>query len=174
MSSKLHWVLLAVWSIILTSSVLYLSTLKAKQFDVNGLLLGNAMDTQFDHRFTSIVEETLDTRNGAVVHFTMDNCFCEYVAQSHVMSVKNLASEHGFKNHVITLKSNNRFNIPSVPAVAVINQNGKLTYLGPYATGMFCSEGEGLVEQYINDNTEHNELGATILTDAQGCYCNLG
>ena len=174
MISKLHWVVFAVWSVILTSSVLYLSTLKAKQFDVNGLLLSNAMDTEFDHRFTSLIEETLDTRSGAVVHFTMDNCFCEYVAQSHVTSVKKLASEHGFKNHVITLNSTSRFNIPSVPAVAVINQKGKLTYLGPYSTGMFCSEGEGLVEQYINDNTEHNELGATILTDTQGCYCNLG
>ncbi len=166
--------MLAVWSIILTSSVLYLSTLKAKQFDVNGLLLSNAMDTEFDHRFTSLIEETLDTRNGAVVHFTMDNCFCEHVAESHVTSVKKLASEHGFKNHVITLNSTSRFNIPSVPAVAVINQKGKLTYLGPYSTGMFCSEGQGLVEQYINDNKEHNALGATILTDAQGCYCNLG
>lgn len=152
---------------------MYLSTLKAKQFDVNGLLLSNAMDTKFDRRFTSLIEETLDTRNGAVVHFTMDNCFCEYVAESHVTSVKKLASEHGFKNHVITLNSTSRFNIPSVPAVAVINQNGKLTYLGPYATGMFCSEGQGLVEQYINDNTEYNTLGAAILTDAQGCYCNL-
>lgn len=153
---------------------MYLSTLKAKQFDVNGLLLSNAMDTEFDHRFTSLIEETLHTRNGVVVHFTMDNCFCEYVAESHVTSVKKLASEHGFKNHVITLNSTSRFNIPSVPAVAVINQKGKLTYLGPYSTGMFCSEGEGFVEQYINHNTEHNALGATIFTDAQGCYCNLG
>ena len=153
---------------------MYLSTLKAKQFDVNGLLLSNAMDTEFDHRFTSLIEETVGTSSGAVVHFTMDNCFCEYVAERHVTSVKKRASEQGFKNHVITLNSDNRFNIPSVPAVAVINHNGKLTYLGPYATGTFCSEGEGLVEQYIIDNTENNALGATILTDAQGCYCNLG
>ena len=132
------------------------------------------MDTEFDRRFTSLIEQTVGTSSGAVVHFTMDNCFCDYVAENHVTSVKKRASEQGFKNHVITLKSNNRFNIPSVPAIAVINQNGKLTYLGPYATGMFCSEGEGLVEQYIIDNTENNALGATILTDAQGCYCNLG
>lgn len=133
------------------------------------------MDTEFDGRFITFVSKTIGNHFPSVIHFSQEDCFCSKVADPHIASVTELAAQLGYKNHFITLNRGNNLFIPSVPAVAVIDKTGKLTYLGPYSTGMFCLKGKGIVEQFIKKtHTQNNPLGATILTDAEGCYCNLG
>jgi hypothetical protein len=58
-----------------------------------------------------------------------------------------------------------------VPAVAVIDKASKLRYFGPYSSGMFCNQGDGLVEPFIK-NRQTTATGATIISQSQGCYCN--
>lgn len=159
---------------LISVSLLFLSVLKINRFDSNGSLTAEAMDINFDKKFVKAVSSQLGHISGSVIHFEANNCFCQTVANEHVNAVKTLASEFNLTNHTINLSKDNAFNLPSVPAVAVINHQGLLTYLGPYSSGMFCAEGDGLVEPYLlNKNPEHSKLGATIITDAKGCYCSV-
>lgn len=79
-----------------------------------------------------------------------------------------------FKNHNLVLNNSDAIISLSVPVVAVINKLGALSYLGPYANGMFCAEGNSLVKPYLTKkNPEQGMFGATILIEAKGCYCNI-
>lgn len=60
--------------------------------------------------------------------------------------------------------------IPALPAVAMLNEQDELVYLGPYSTGMYCSQGNGIIEPYIQGKRVKSN-GPIIPYDAQGCYC---
>ncbi|MDE3270992.1 DUF6436 domain-containing protein [Pseudoalteromonas sp. G4] len=174
MNYKPHWIIVCVWSVLLSVSVLFLSVLKINTFDNYGELTKRAMDTNFDKEFVKQLTSILGDVSGSVIHFEAEDCFCQTVANDHVSSVKKLAINQNFKNHNLVVNNTDGLFLPSVPAVAVINKLGALSYLGPYASGMFCAEGNGLVEPYlIKKNPEHSKLGATIITDAKGCYCSV-
>ncbi|WP_372767766.1 DUF6436 domain-containing protein [Pseudoalteromonas sp.] len=154
--------------------LLFLSTKQVTSFDHQGELSRLAMDTGFDVDFVNQVFEELGDVSGAVIHFGTEDCFCLKVAEEHVNSIKLLATKMDYKNYNIQLDKQLKLKLPSVPAVAVINKQSSLSYLGPYSTGMFCAEGKGLVEPYLlNSSTKQNFFGAAIITDAKGCYCNL-
>ena len=79
-----------------------------------------------------------------------------------------------FKNHNLVLNNTDAIISLSVPVVAVVNKLGALSYLGPYASLMFCAVGNGLVKPYLTkENPEQAMFGPTILTEAKGCYCNI-
>lgn len=162
------------WNVSLLLAVLYASSSKLKPFDPNNQLHQAALQTQFDKLFLTQLQTVEANLVNTVFHFRTDSCFCHTVAQGHIDSVEKLAERQTFRNIKINLVANpelKRF-IPSVPAVAVVDEEGKLNYLGPYSSGMFCTQGNGLVEPFIKKMQGQN-LGATVISQSQGCYCAL-
>lgn len=162
------------WICLITASILFLSSKKVKHYDPNGLLALNASGQNFDKEFKTIFTDRSFTFKNAVVHFFSDNCFCRTVAQSHINSVTALASEQGYEQFSFDVDDLSDINeyIPSIPSVAVFDTNENLVYLGPYSSGIFCTEGNGLVEPFIKKDLAIRSLpGAIIMSEAKGCYC---
>lgn len=165
---------LIIWAAGLLLAVLYSASNKTKYFDPQNVLHQSALSLSFDTVFVeALLKENLELA-GSVIHFQRSDCFCQTVAQSHINSVEKLAEKHHFNNVTVTLDDPSILKafVPSVPAVAVIDQAGKLNYLGPYSSGMFCTEGDGLVEPFI-EKSQLARIGATVISQSQGCYCNL-
>ena len=174
MKASKYWFAIAVWSVCLLLGIIYLSILKVKDFDPNGVLSRQAMDISFDYKLLSYIQANAAISKNAVIHFEKDACFCQHVAAPHITSVKKLAARNEMSNQTIILKNGDLALIPSVPAVAVIDGQGVLRYFGPYSTGMFCTEGSGIVEKFITSrDAVYHSIGTNILAEAKGCYCRV-
>ena len=62
--------------------------------------------------------------------------------------------------------------LPSTPSILIVNEVGKLIYLGPYSAGLACSESNGYVELVLKNNAKGYSSNM-IVNDLEGCYCNL-
>ncbi len=173
---KFKWlpVLLIFWTAGLLLAVLYAASNKAKYFDPQNVLHQSALSLSFDTVFVEALSKHNLELAGSVIHFQGRDCFCQTVAQSHINSVEKLAEKHLFNSVTVMLDelSMLKMFVPSVPAVAVIDKAGKLNYFGPYSSGMFCTEGDGLVEPFI-EKGKLARTGATVISQSQGCYCNI-
>jgi len=167
-------ILLIIWAAGLLFAVLYAASNKPKYFDPQNVLHQSAMSLSFDTEFVEALSKEKLGLAGSVIHFQGRDCFCQTVAQSHISSVEKLAEKQQFNNINVTLDepSSLKTYVPSVPAVAVIDMEGKLHYFGPYSSGMFCTEGDGLVEPFIGKD-QSAKTGATVISQSKGCYCNL-
>jgi hypothetical protein len=159
---------------VLLLAVLYASGNKAKYFDPTNTLHESALTSSFDERVLAAILSAYPKLSNTVVHFQNDSCFCQVVADRHIGSVKTLAAKNQFQNVQLNVETVTALKaiLPSVPAVAVIDKQGNLSYLGPYSSGIFCSQGNGLVEPFIKDNSAVR-YGATVISQSQGCYCAL-
>jgi len=174
LKSKWLPVLLIIWAAGLLLAVLYAASNKAKYFDPHNVLHQSALSLSFDTLFVEALSKDNLELTGSVIHFQRSDCFCQTVAQSHINSVEKLAEKHQFNNVTVMVDELSILKafVPSVPAVAVIDKAGKLNYFGPYSSGMFCTEGDGLVEPFI-EKDQLARAGATVISQSQGCYCNL-
>ncbi|WP_152537643.1 DUF6436 domain-containing protein [Catenovulum agarivorans] len=149
-----------------------MSNLRMGLFDPNNQLTLLAAQSDFEDRFVMhLTQHGINTQQSVVHFYTQNQCYCQSVADLHIDSVVELAQVQGYDNIQVELDQSTNIAtfIPSTPAVAVFNQQGRLVYFGPYATGLFCAPQQGIVEDYIGPTTEY--FGPTIITDAQGCYC---
>ena len=161
-----------IWTVSLLLAVLYASSSKLKPFDPNNHLHQAALETKFDELFLRQLQTFESHTVNTVFHFRTDSCFCQTVAQSHINSVEKLAKRKTFRNIKVDLSLLPELKqyVPSVPAVAVVDKEGRLSYLGPYSSGVYCTQGNGLVEPFIEKKKIQN-LGATVISQSQGCYC---
>lgn len=164
-------VLIGGWLLLLLTGLFWLGQKKLAQFDPNGALIRATLSPDYEQALVAQLDARLKQ---TVVHFSQPSCYCHWVARPHVASVRQLAKESGYQNHSVTLTSEMAWSslIPSVPAVAVFDDKGELSYLGPYSTGFYCSAGKGLVEAFIQKQPTE-QVGAFIASEAQGCYCPL-
>ncbi len=171
----IYW-LVALWCVLCLALVFSFTFSKSRDFDADGTFIQYSAATDFDQAFSGWLSAEVGELKNKVVHFSQGNCTCEWIAQSHIHSVKLLAEQQGKTNLQLDISGLPEMTkrLPVTPAVAVYDQHGQLTYLGPYATGFFCSAGQGLVETFIKQS--HGETGyggATIPLDANGCYCGI-
>jgi len=169
----IYW-LVAIWCVLCLGLVFAFTFSKTQDFDTDGEFIKYSGTAEFDQAFNLWLNNEVSGLKNKVVHFSQGNCTCEWIAQAHIHSVKLLASEQGKENIALDVSgmSNITQKLPATPAVAVYDQEGQLTYLGPYATGLFCTAGRGLVETFIKQSGNSQQyLGATIPLDANGCYC---
>lgn len=143
-------------------------------FDQGGKLWQQSQNLTFDTDFSEQTQNLTDTTNLVVMHFFQNDCDCNSVADEHINSVIELAKRKNYQNKQLDMANVPELAkyIPATPAVAIFGQDGRLTYLGPYSAGYSCSVGNGIVESYL-EGTSAQSLGATIVTDTQGCYCPL-
>lgn len=171
------WIVLA-WAVCLLSAVLYAAQSKIKPFDPNSKLAMAMHDLTFEAQLSQLFASRGIVTNNTVVHFVTSQCVCQRIASAHINSVKQLATSQDFNNMEISVANWHELGnfIPSVPAIAVFDDEAKLHYLGPYSTGLFCAPQEGLVEKFIVNTAPSQpskSLGASIIHEANGCYCQV-
>ena len=119
---------------------------------------------------TDDIQLSFADHKNTVFHLNTQTCSCNSLTTEHVTTIDSLAKHLGFQTKHITLSQSDL--IPSTPAIMVIGDNGSLLYLGPYATGFACSTSNSLVETVLN-NAKAGFNSNLIVSQAQGCYCNL-
>lgn len=171
MKSSSTILLVSIWALLALGLVIYFASEKIKDFDPNGILTKRMGKIEADSQFRDKLRALGFKVEKGVFHFITSNCYCNFIASTHINSVNSLVLNKGYTNIQVdislfpTLKNY----IPSTPAVAVFNDTGTLAYLGPYSSGLYCAPSKGLVEKFIP--AHKNIIGAVVLTDARGCYC---
>ncbi len=164
------WLFTLVWLIAMLAALYGFSRLQMQVFDYDGRLVNSSASMAFDREFTELLNREIGVLESKIVHFYQQDCACQSVGSIHINSVKLLADASKRENVEMRLEPNSPVSkmVPSTPAVAVFDENGKLSYLGPYSSGYYCSVGNGIVEPYIEKRAGP---GATIVAQAAGCYC---
>lgn len=180
MKLKFIYPLAGLWLVILCVALWYTKQQKLVHFDPQGNLAYQASEPEFDTRFARLLADAsgLETlTHSTLYHFSDDTCFCQLIAQEHISTVKQAGNELGYAQISIPISkitSELARYVPSVPSVAIVDTKGRLRYFGPYSTGMFCTQGNGLVEPFLATKSLGEEmLAGTVISDASGCYCNL-
>ena len=178
---RIGYLIIGVWFIACSALITWYSTSNKNEFDPKMQLSQAIMDLSFEQTFSQLlitVKPEL-TDNARVIHFTQGDCYCEWLAEPHQNKLDEWASKHEFDAIYIDLKDFPQLQayIPSTPAIAAIDDNNQLIYLGPYSRGSGCFSQSGEVDIQLNNYLimkETNKLGinALIDTDASGCYCN--
>ncbi|MBU2980058.1 DUF6436 domain-containing protein [Alteromonas sp. C1M14] len=139
------------------------------QFSLNSAAAKDGFDEQFARRLIQA-----GIKPGSLVHLeTHAPCYCNTLSHIHQQVLVQLLE----KNHYQLVKLNIHEVpdlmpwVPSFPALAVLDMEGKLRYLGPYATGIGCFTGDDLVNDIADIVKQPAPLGAIINSEAQGCYC---
>lgn len=167
--------MIALWAVCSMALVLYFSVGKTKSFDEFGILASASSDSSFDKSVADHLKNSTDSLANKTVHFTQEDCFCNLIAEPHINSVKTLTNDlSGSNEHIVINSEENTYGfVPATPAVAVFDQHENLIYLGPYSTGLFCAPSEGIVERFIQNRNEAKQAAATVLMEAEGCYCSV-
>lgn len=171
MKAALGYVLIACWACALLGGMWLYSRTQLSEFDPALQLNSAAAEPGFDER---VVEALIaaGATPGSVIHFARrQNCFCETLTQPHRQQL--LSALAGFS--AITLDPDNIAFLSAflshTPAVAVIDRQRRLRYLGPYAQGYGCMTGRTFVEAIISSVTTRYNPAAVVNSNATGCFC---
>ena len=173
MISKLG-ILTIVWVALLLLGLAFLPIYKQVEFDPESRLLMSSMNMTIDQSMVQKMANEIDDLSNTIVHFTSNECLCDSFAERHRGSFENLLGEQGYTSQFININADSKLAtlLPATPAVAIFDEQGQLSYLGPYAAGIGCFAGAGFVEQIVNYVLAKPE-GAWINSDNQGCYCHF-
>ncbi len=152
-------------------ALLAYSRFQLRPFDPQQTLAQAASQSDFDQQLTAVLRQQ-GIENQTLVHLrTSHSCYCETLTAPHQAELAHSLSAY----HQVSL---NVDEIPAlahilgtVPALAVIDEVGQLRYLGPYALGYGCITGNTLISWIQKLISAKQFLGATINSDAQGCFC---
>ena len=173
MPGWLKWGLLALWALSLLAGMLLYSQRQLSEFDPGMTLSQAAASPDFDARFVTLLE-TQGVQPGSIVHLQKDTgCYCNQLTDPHTRQLAASLEKDQFRFRRLSLDTVPELKalIPTFPAVAVVDKQRKLRYLGPYATGYGCFTGATLVESIAHIATSEKSLGAVINTSAEGCFC---
>jgi hypothetical protein len=162
----------AMWLVTAMIGLFYTSSATVKPFDPNGTVYNAANKPSFDNDIKELFEGMLGKEvSNAVIHITRENdCLCQLTASRHINTIKETVVSLGKTNISLYLSDIKGLDaiLQKTPAIAVFDSNGKLSYFGPYSTGIGCLSGNGTVEPYLNSETS---LGAIVPMESLGCYC---
>lgn len=105
-----------------------------------------------------------------VFHLLSANCHCNKLNNEHISSIDKMANSLNFSIKKINVEQSDI--IPSLPAILVVDEQGKLMYLGPYSQGLSCSKSSSFVETVLN-NFKAGYNSELMVKEAKGCYCPL-
>ena len=175
MSSRTTTILVGVWATAILVALLISNSNQMQDFDPDASLAQAASQQDFDSAFTGMLQEA-GVSNGSIVHLSADsNCFCNDLSKGHQYDITQSLADKGYEFNTLSLSENPAIGklISHFPALAVIDNNGNLRYVGPYATGFGCFTGNDLVDDIARIATTEQYFGATVNTEARGCFCNV-
>lgn len=164
---------MGIWCIACLAGLLFLSVSQLDEFDPESKFSLAIADIEFEQNFVNLLQKNHLYIGQSIIHFSVNNCFCETLAQTHIARLSSDMIANGFQNIHIDIKARPEFArfVPSTPAVAIVGALKELIYLGPYSEGYGCLRGTGLIDALlpkINSNATENTI---LITDAKGCYC---
>jgi hypothetical protein len=168
----MRWLLLIVWAGVILTAMLFYGLRQLTWFDPEMRLSQAASQVDFDRDFVALLHHA-GVKNHSLIHLQdTQGCYCNKLSLAHQQLLQHSLLDEGYT--LTTLNINKHPDIaavmPSFPALAVIDELGQLRYLGPYSTGYGCFTGDDLVDD-ITQLIEAPYYGATINTEAVGCYC---
>lgn len=131
-----------------------------------------------------------------LLHFWRPDCLCNRVSQrhfnrllidfsteelriviiAHPMSsaeeIENLQRLNGARLSIIRAKDD-LLPLPSSPSLALMNNDNKLGYFGPYGFGAFCtSNDDGFLTSIVNQMASDRPLNIFTNVIGKGCFCS--
>lgn len=173
MPAWLKWGLLVLWAVSLLAAMLFYSQRQLTEFDPDMALSEAATSPDFDARVVTLLEAQ-GVQPGSIVHLQKDTgCYCNELAAPHTRQLAASLANNQFQFRRLSLDAvpDLKAFIPTFPAVAIVDNQRRLRYLGPYATGYGCFTGATLVDTIARIATSETSFGAVINTSAEGCFC---
>ena len=167
------WLLFCIWLIAGSTGLYYLKYGKLQLFDPDATLAIHSSQIEFDKKVENYFKKNFAVTNNAIFHIQSNNCGCNTVSSRHIVELNELFSKKGSAIQYLSVEDFPDINtlIPSSPSIVIFNSRGKLTYLGPYSAGAFCSTSNSFVTRFAKNIIEGRYLGAYVIHDAYGCYC---
>ncbi|AFU99186.1 DUF6436 domain-containing protein [Simiduia agarivorans] len=102
-----------------------------------------------------------------LVHLGRPDCFCNRFNDPHRQEIQAHYQPLGVHFAAPALAPD----LPvSTPAVALLDTQGQLRYIGPYSDSLLCSIGDGLVEPLL-DQLLAGAAPDMLHTTGVGCFC---
>lgn len=169
--TRFHYFIFVLWLVTTLMAAIYFISKRLVPFDPNGQLTDKS-STVIMADLSEINALKGISLNNKIVHFTSSNCTCSEYSKAHKQSINELAKKDGFNVLNVHLSSDTSTLLPSTPSILIVNEIGKLIYLGPYSAGLACSETNGYVEIVLKNNAK-GYSSSLIVNDLEGCYCSL-
>ncbi|MDU0352758.1 DUF6436 domain-containing protein [Paraglaciecola aquimarina] len=150
-----------------------LSVNKLAEFDPQLKLSAAISDLHFEAKLKALLQAQYKVTAKRTFHFSENNCFCQYVAAKHIANLERNLANLDFNNIHINLSEHPALSdyIPSTPALVIFGQDNELIFLGPYAEGLGCISGTGLVDKVVENLNSPEQENSLFITETKGCYC---
>ncbi|WDT86315.1 DUF6436 domain-containing protein [Alteromonas sp. 009811495] len=171
---SLGWTLLVLWAVSILTALLFYGQRQLSEFDPNGNLLHQSTSPTFDEDVIALLKDN-GVSAGTIVHIgTSQDCYCETLTAPHqtqLIERFNLLDFNLMTFNIENTPSLKRI-LTRVPALMIVDNEFRLRYLGPYATGYGCFTGKNLVERIVTYTQSSPYQGAVVNADAEGCFCS--
>lgn len=167
--------IVVVWALSILAILLGANLQQIVTFDPALKLAQAASQPDFDEQFAQELVEA-GIQPGSLVHLQSDQrCYCNQLSDSHQQSLSKDLADDGYHLTQLSLKEHPALTkyISHFPALAVVDTDGHLRYLGPYATGYGCFTGNDLITEISRIATTTDYYGASINSEAKGCFCEV-
>ncbi|WP_414829297.1 DUF6436 domain-containing protein [Alteromonas sp. H39] len=168
----LGWGMLFAWAVAILAGLWLYNSKQIVSFDPDQVLAQAATSMAFDDNL--VVELSKQgVQPGSLVHLqTNAACYCNTLTSAHRDTLLSQLHNEGYQATTIDISTIPGLHalLPTFPAIAVIDNNGQLRYLGPYATGYGCFTGETLIDNIVSI-ARSDYHGAVVQTEASGCFC---
>jgi hypothetical protein len=163
--------LLPIWLVWLAIAFYYFASNDLVLFDPNDDLASLSQNMSFDQDVVSYFNQrSLPTQN-QVYHLLDSSCRCNDISEQHRQDLNIGAfADAGYQTQTLPYQEFTDL-IPSSPAVVIFNDKNELIYMGPYSAGLSCDSSNSFVERVFKHALVSEYLGATIVHEAKGCYC---
>ena len=164
-------ILLPLWLIWLAVAFYYFASKDLVLFDPNDELASLSIDLSFDKDVVDYFQQRSIPTQNRVYHLLETDCRCNTISEAHRQDL-NLGAfaDAGYQTQVLPYQDFSDI-IPSSPAVVIFNDNNELVYMGPYSAGLSCNSSNSFVEGVFKHSLVSDYLGAVIVHEAKGCYC---
>ncbi|MDC8829587.1 DUF6436 domain-containing protein [Alteromonas gilva] len=173
MSNRVITAAVIVWAVAILGALMVANLDQIKMFDPQMKLAQAASQPEFDQQFAAHLSAA-GVGPGSLVHMrASQRCYCDTLTEPHQQELTQALADKGYRVTQLSLTEHStlRRYIDAFPALAVVDKQGKLRYLGPYATGYGCFTGNNLVAEISQLATATDYYGASVNTDAKGCFC---
>ena len=174
-----HWIggiFIALWGSAIVVGLWLYGQDQITDFDPNGRLYSSASQPNFDQNVVDSLYK-LGVTKASIVHLeSQQHCYCNELSEIHQSELVQELSGAGYNLVKVNIENDPVLTaaLSTFPALAIIDENDQLRYLGPYATGYGCFTGDDDLTKFVGRLAlQESVLGAVVNSDAEGCYCLL-
>lgn len=167
----LVWAGIMIWAVSLLAGLWLYSRQQLTAFDPAQKLASAASQPGFDTEFVADLNQAGITAR-SIIHIQPDeSCYCNALTQIHKQELTAALPDYTVHDMVPRQLGDTGELLAALPALAIIDKDNRLRYLGPYATGFGCLTGNTLVHQITAIVQNPVSAMATVVTEATGCFC---